>query len=71
MGGYDRQPYLIWTHRGAAIGLPAGLAAMGVTEAVLPRIAAEAAASFFNASSARKGTADDYLALLHKAMQPA
>ncbi len=53
------------------IGLPTGLAAMGVTEAVLPRIAAEAAASFFNASSARKGTADDYLALLHKAMQPA
>ncbi|MFM9887499.1 MAG: iron-containing alcohol dehydrogenase [Burkholderiales bacterium] len=50
------------------IGLPAGLAAMGVTEAVLPRIAAEAAVSFFNASSARKGTTEDYLALLRAAM---
>ena len=49
------------------IGLPAGLAAMGVPEDALPWIAAEAAASFFNVSSARKGTADDYLALLRAA----
>lgn len=50
------------------IGLPSGLAAMGVTEAVLPKMAAEAAASFFNAALARKGTPEDYIGMMRAAM---
>jgi 4-hydroxybutyrate dehydrogenase len=45
------------------IGLPADLAEMNLTEAVMPSVATLAAHSFFNQSSSRRGTAEDYLAL--------
>ena len=50
------------------IGLPTGLAAMGVTEAVLPQMGKDAAASFFNAALARKGTPEDYVEIMRAAM---
>ena len=51
-----------------AIGLPSGLTEMNVNAAVLPEVAALAAQSFFNQSSARQGNADEYLALVTSAM---
>ena len=49
------------------IGLPGGLREMGVKAADLPGAAAAASAGFFNQSSARRGTAGDYLALAQDA----
>lgn len=48
----------------ADIGLPRSLSGLGVPEAALAAIAAEAAANVFNATSARRGTAEDYLQML-------
>jgi hypothetical protein len=50
------------------IGMPAGLAAMGVNADLLPGVAAVAAGSFFNASSARKGSTQDYLRIARAAL---
>lgn len=50
------------------IGLPPGLAAMGVKEDVLPEMAQLAAGTSFNTTSARRGTPEDYLALVRAAM---
>ncbi|MBM3569731.1 MAG: iron-containing alcohol dehydrogenase [Alphaproteobacteria bacterium] len=50
------------------LGLPAGLKAMGVTEAMLPAAAADAVTDHCNASNPVKGTEADYLRLMREAM---
>jgi 4-hydroxybutyrate dehydrogenase len=59
------------TRFNAVLGLPADLAAMRVTNDILPWVAAEAAASFFNQSSARRGSAGEYLSLAQRALHAA
>jgi 4-hydroxybutyrate dehydrogenase len=66
LGAHDAAAGLVDLNR--RIGLPAGLAAMGVTEDVLPRMAAGAAGSFFNSACARRGTQEDYVAMMRAAM---
>jgi 4-hydroxybutyrate dehydrogenase len=52
----------------ALVGLPDDLAAMRVTGEILPWAADEAASSFFNQSSARKGSSTEYLELVTRAL---
>jgi 4-hydroxybutyrate dehydrogenase len=61
------------TEFNARVGLPPDLAAMGVSEADLDAVAGDAAGSFFNQSSARRGSEREYLALARAALhaQPA
>ncbi|CAN5476718.1 iron-containing alcohol dehydrogenase [soil metagenome] len=47
------------------IGLPPDLSGLGVPRDALQGIAAEAAASVFNTTSPRRGSAEDYLQMLH------
>jgi alcohol dehydrogenase class IV len=49
------------------LGLPAGLSAMGVTEAQLPGIAAAAMKDHCHATNPRRAGEGDYLALLKEA----
>jgi 4-hydroxybutyrate dehydrogenase len=49
------------------LGLPAGLAAMGVPETSLDRAGVIAAATPFNQTAARVGSADDYSAIARAA----
>ncbi len=51
----------------ARIGLPSHIAEMGVPESALPEIAAAGAASVFNRTAPRPGTAEDYLTMLRAA----
>jgi alcohol dehydrogenase class IV len=53
--------------RNLALGLPAGLAAMGIGAAVLPAIAAQAMRDHHHLTNPRRATEDDYLRLLHAA----
>ena len=48
-----------------AIGLPPGLAALGVTEAMMETVAGEALKDHCHATNPRIASRDDYLALLH------
>ena len=50
----------------ADLGLPTGLAAMGVTEAVMERVAGEALKDHCHATNPRVPTRDEYLDLLHQ-----
>ena len=50
------------------LGLPAGLAAMGVDEAVLPDIAEAAARDHLNETNPRPANAADFRAILRAAM---
>ena len=65
LGGGDPADTLVRLNR--SIGLPANLRAMGVADAKLPAYAAEAAATPFNATSARPTGADGYLAIAQEA----
>jgi alcohol dehydrogenase class IV len=61
--------FVTWLkHLKQQIGIQGGLAAHGVTEAMLPRMAALAEADFTNGTNPRKATADDYARLLKAAM---
>jgi 4-hydroxybutyrate dehydrogenase len=51
------------------IGLPMGLAAMGVPESCLERAGEIAAATPFNETAARRGSAEDYAAIARAAFQ--
>ena len=51
----------------AEIGLPAGLEAMGVTEAMMDRVAGEALQDHCHATNPRTPTREDYLSILHAA----
>ena len=51
-----------------ALGLPNGLAAMGVDEAVLPEIAEAAARDHLNETNPRPANASDFRAILTAAM---
>jgi len=53
--------------RNAAIGLPAGLAAMGIEAAVLPAVAAQAMRDHHHQTNPRRATEEDYLLLLRDA----
>jgi 4-hydroxybutyrate dehydrogenase len=55
-------------HLNASIGLPASIGALGVAAGCVDRAARSAAASFFNASSPKRGTVDDYAMLLAQAL---
>jgi alcohol dehydrogenase class IV len=50
------------------LGMPAGLAEMGVTEALLPGIAEAALADHCHATNPRPATREDYQALLEQSM---
>jgi alcohol dehydrogenase class IV len=50
------------------VGIPAGLAALGVERSIFPALAAKALADHSHATNPREPTADDYLAMLQHAM---
>jgi alcohol dehydrogenase class IV len=52
----------------ARLGLPPGLAAMGVTEAVFERVIDGALADHCHATNPRRATRDDYRAMLQASM---
>lgn len=54
--------------RNAELGLPKGLAAMGVREAEFPLIVERAMQDHCHATNPRPATAEDYLQLLHESM---
>ena len=61
--------FVTWLkHLKQQIGIQGGLAAHGVTEAMLPRMAALAEADFTNGTNPRKATAADYERLLRQAL---
>ncbi len=55
----------------ARLGLPAGLREMGVTEADIPGLAAQAEKDHCNATNPRPATARDYAGLYREALDPA
>lgn len=55
--------------RTAALGLPTGLTAIGVTRADFPRIVEGALADHSHRSNPREASADDYVALLEQSFQ--
>lgn len=57
------------THLNRRLGLPAGLAAMGVTAADLPPIAAQALKDHCHATNPRQASEADYLAILEASME--
>lgn len=61
--------FVTWLkHLKQQIGIQGGLATHGVTEAMLPRMAALAEADFTNGTNPRKATAADYERLLRQAL---
>ena len=61
--------FVAWLkHLKLQVGISGGLAAHGVTEAQLPRMAELAAADFTNGTNPRKAVAADYERLLRQAM---
>lgn len=56
------------TAMNAHLGLPKGLGAMGVTEALIPRIIAGALADHTHKTNPRTASADDYMHMLREAM---
>lgn len=67
LGDADGDPADALARLAARIGLPPGLDAMGILPDSLPRFAAEAAQTPFNATSARPCGAEGYLALARAA----
>ena len=55
----------------ARLGLPSGLRQMGVTEADIPGLAAQAEKDHCNATNPRPATAEDYARLYREALDPA
>jgi len=64
--GQDLADYIAeWNSR---TGIPTGLRAMGVTEAMLPSIADAALKDHCHATNARRATREDYLSMLTVSM---
>ena len=64
----DADPAAAVEEMNAALGLPAGLAAMGLDEQRLSGIATEAVADHCNATNPRPADREDHLALLRESM---
>ena len=60
------EPDLRVAELSAALGLPSGLAAMGVTDAMMQEVAGEALKDHCHATNPRLATREDYLALLRE-----
>lgn len=60
------EPDTVIRELSASIGLPSGLSAMGVTEAMMEQVSGEALKDHCHATNPRLATREDYLDLLHR-----